>query len=105
MANNFATTTLPTILNLLLPLAHALGVDTFKYTGKVEDAGAWLEAVGQQVEELGAAVRKAFEDGMLTGEEIQNMIVEAKDVPDAIARLKTPTPTAATKASTPKATA
>lgn len=83
---SFVEQSLPTIINLLIPLGEALGAPLGAIAGDKADDGKAISYLGQQLDELGQAVTAAFENGM-TQAEVHQVVMESRDVKEALKRL------------------
>lgn len=87
---HFSEATLAILIRTLVPVA-----DMFSNGGgtlvldEVGDRGEAIEKLGQEIAELGGAIKTAARGGM-TEAQIHQIVLEAKDVPEALKLLKDP---------------
>lgn len=88
MGLNFDAATFETIQNLVFPLVKSIfNIDIAGFVGSKAELFTLVGDALGELQELFFAVGEALTDGILTEEEIGNIITQAKDVPTAISAL------------------
>ena len=84
----FSTATFEQIQRLLFPLVETIfGLDVDGYVGKSSELFLEVAEGFDEIAGLFHVAAAALEDGILTAEELDSIILEAKDIPEALSAI------------------